>query len=126
MTVLPKLTVQNKHRRMTFAEWAQNNEISFNNIWFSKGAHFHSVGVVNKQNMRLWLSEKPRVIHEKSSHGLIWPISFEETVKSGRHLSILPNTFMRPLLATGLSLQTQWFMQDGARSHIHNIGSIGF
>jgi hypothetical protein len=52
MTVLPKLTVQNKHQRMTFAEWAQNNEVSFNDVWFSDEAHFHLDGVVNKQNMQ--------------------------------------------------------------------------
>ncbi|PNF20358.1 hypothetical protein B7P43_G12827 [Cryptotermes secundus] len=34
MTVLPKLTVQNNHQRMTFAEWAQNNKVSLNNVWF--------------------------------------------------------------------------------------------
>jgi hypothetical protein len=27
-TMLPKLTVQNKHQRMEFAEWAENNEVS--------------------------------------------------------------------------------------------------
>jgi hypothetical protein len=42
MTVLPKLTVQNKQKRMAFAEWAQNNEVSFNNV------RFHLDDVVNK------------------------------------------------------------------------------
>jgi hypothetical protein len=52
MAVLPKLTVQNKHQRMAFAEWAQNTEVSFNNVWFSNEAHFHfDDGVVDKQNM---------------------------------------------------------------------------
>jgi hypothetical protein len=46
--VLPKFTVQNKHQRIEFAEWAQNNEVSFNNIWFSDEAHFHLDGEVNK------------------------------------------------------------------------------
>jgi hypothetical protein len=32
MTVLPKLTVQNKQKRIAFAEWAQNNEVSFNSV----------------------------------------------------------------------------------------------
>jgi hypothetical protein len=50
-SVLPKLTVQNKHQRMAFAEWVQNNEISFNNVWFSDKAHFHFEGEVNKQNV---------------------------------------------------------------------------
>jgi hypothetical protein len=39
---------------MTFAEWAQNNEVTFNNVWFSDEAYFHWDGVVNKQNVRLW------------------------------------------------------------------------
>jgi hypothetical protein len=47
MTVLYKLTIENKHQRMESAEWAQNNEVSFNNFWFSDEAHFHLDGVVN-------------------------------------------------------------------------------
>jgi hypothetical protein len=57
MTVLPKLTVQNKHQRMAFAEWAQNNETSFNHVWFSDEAH--------KQNVRFWASENPFLIYDK-------------------------------------------------------------
>jgi hypothetical protein len=96
MTVLPKRTVQNKHQTMAFAEWAQNNEISFNNVWFSDEAHFHLDGVVNKQNARFWASENLNVIHKKvyhaprikmwvaiSSHGLLWP--FEKTVNTERY-----------------------------------------
>jgi hypothetical protein len=77
---------------MAFAEWAQNNELSFSNVWFSDEAHFHMDGVVNKQNVRFWVTETPHVIHEKvhhapritvwvsiSSHELMGPISFEET-----------------------------------------------
>jgi hypothetical protein len=37
---------------MAFAEWAYNNEVSFNNVWFSDEAHFHLDDVVNKQNVR--------------------------------------------------------------------------
>jgi hypothetical protein len=83
---------------------------------------------------RFWASENPRVIHEKvrhapgitvwvtiSSHGLLGPIFFEETVNSERYLSKLCNTFVPHLLATGLPLQTQWFMQDGAWPHTVNI-----
>jgi hypothetical protein len=57
MTVLPKLTVQNKHQGMTFAEWAQNNEASFNKVWFSDEAHFHIDGEINKQYVCFWVSE---------------------------------------------------------------------
>jgi hypothetical protein len=45
--LLPELTVQNKHQTMTFAEWA-NNEVSFNNVWFSDEAHFHVDGEVQE------------------------------------------------------------------------------
>jgi hypothetical protein len=56
-----------------------------------------------------------------SSHGLLGPIFFEETVNSERYLSILRNTSVPHLLATGLLLQTYWFMQDGARPHTANV-----
>jgi hypothetical protein len=89
MTVVSKLTVQNKHQTMAFAEWAQNNKVSFNYVWFSDKAHFHLDGV------RFWASEIPRVICEQvhralrttvrdaiSSHGLLGPIFFKQTVSS--------------------------------------------
>jgi hypothetical protein len=132
--MLPKLTVKNKHQRLTFAEWAQNNEVSFNNAQFSDQAHFQLDGVVNKQNVRFWALQNPCVIHEKgayelqitvwvaiSSHRLLGPIFFEETVNSERYLSMLCNTSVPHLLATGLTSQTQWFMQDGARPHTANV-----
>jgi hypothetical protein len=36
-------------------------------------------------------------------------------------LSMLCNTFVSHFLATGLPLQTQCFMQDGARPHTANV-----
>jgi hypothetical protein len=53
-TVLPKLTVQNKHQRMAFIEWDQNNEVSFNDVWFPDQAHFHLDDEANKQNVSSW------------------------------------------------------------------------
>jgi hypothetical protein len=89
------LTVQNKHQRMAFAEWAQNNEVSFNNVLFPDETHFHLDGAVNNQNVWFWAPENPCVIHEKvhhalritvwvtiSSHRLLGPIFFEETVNT--------------------------------------------
>jgi hypothetical protein len=48
ITVLPKITVHNKHQRMAFAGWVQNNEVSFNSVWFSDEAHFRLDSVVDK------------------------------------------------------------------------------
>jgi hypothetical protein len=114
---------------MAFGEWAQNNEVSFSNVWFCDEAHFNLDGVVNKQNVQLWAPENPHVIHEKvhhspritvwvaiSSHGLLRPIFFQEPVNSERYLSMLHNTSVPHLLATGLPLHTQWFMRDAAHS----------
>jgi hypothetical protein len=53
MTVLPKLTVQNKYHRMAFAEWTQNNEVLVSSVRFSDEAHFYLNGVVNKENVPL-------------------------------------------------------------------------
>jgi hypothetical protein len=99
---------------MAFAEWAQNNEVSFNNVWFSDEAHFHLDGVVNKQNARFLVAENPCVIRKNvhhapritvwvaiSSHGLLGPILFEETVNSERYYSLVQH--------------------DGARLHIVNV-----
>jgi hypothetical protein len=42
----------------------------FNNIWFSDESHFYLDGHCNKQNMRIWGSEKPEKFIEKSAHPL--------------------------------------------------------
>jgi hypothetical protein len=125
MTVLPKLTVPIRHRRMEFAECAQNNEASFYNIWFSDEAHFHLDGLVNEQNVRFWVSENPHMIHEKvhhtpritvwvtiSIHGLLGPIFFEETMSSEPYLSVFATllclTFLPQVCCYKLSGSCRW------------------
>jgi hypothetical protein len=53
-----------------------------------------------------------------SSHDLIGPFFFNETVNADRHL--LQNNFVPELVATQMPLHTQWFMQDGATPHTAN------
>jgi hypothetical protein len=70
--------------------------------------------------MLFLVSENPFVIHDKmhhapritawvaiSSHGLLGPIFFEETVNSEQYLSMLCSTFVPHFLATGLPVQSQ-------------------
>jgi hypothetical protein len=84
--------------------------------------------------VRFFSSGNPCVIHEKvyhaprirvwvavSSHGLLRPIFFVETVNGECYLSMLCNTSVPHLLAASLSLQTQWLMQDGASPYKANV-----
>jgi hypothetical protein len=56
-----------------------------------------------------------------SSHCLLGPILFEDTVNSECYVSMLHSTSVPHLLATGLPLQTHWLMQDGSRLHSTNV-----
>jgi hypothetical protein len=130
MTVLHKLTDVHRQKRLQYALWTQDKDEVLFNTWFSDEAYFHLNGTVNKQNVRFWATEKPNIIHEKgmrgekvrvwvalSSHGLIGPVFFNETVNAQRFKNMLENEFMPTLLATQVPIRTQWFMQDGATPH---------
>jgi len=77
-----------------------------------------------------WATELPHTLHEEenygakvnvwttiSTHGIIGPFFFHDTVTKERYKDMLENNFISQLLATGLPIHTQWFMQDGARPH---------
>ncbi|KAJ4441976.1 hypothetical protein ANN_11840 [Periplaneta americana] len=55
-----------------------------------------------------------------SNHGIISPIFFEETVNQVRYKIMLKSSFIAHLMAKDLPMETQWFMQDGARPHTAN------
>ena len=118
MTVLHKLTVIDKERRLQFALWAMEEEAVLHNTWFTDEAYFHLSGVVNKQNVRFWARELPHTLHEKenygakvnvwttvSTHGIIGPFFFDDTVTKERY-KYLENSFIPHLLATGLPIHT--------------------
>jgi hypothetical protein len=79
----------------------------------SENSHVVNENVHHAPRITVWVAV--------SSHGLLMPIFFEETVNSGCYLSKSCNTFEPHLLATGLPLQTQWFMQHGPRPHTANV-----
>jgi hypothetical protein len=132
MTVLPKSSKQISKNGIYWmgSEWGIVQQ-----CLVSDEADFHLDGVVNKPNVQFWVSENPYVIHEMvhhalritvwvaiSSHGLLRPIFLRDSEQWALFtVNMLCNTFMPHLLATGLLLQTQWFMQDGARLHRANV-----
>ena len=114
-----KLTAIDKERRLQFALWAMEEEAVLHNTWFTDEAYFHLNGVVNKQNVRFWARELPHTLHEKenygarvnawiaiSTHGIIGPFFFDDTVTKERYKDMLENSFIPHLSATGLPIHT--------------------
>jgi len=103
-----------------------------NNIWFSDESHFYLDGHCNKQNMRIWGSEKPEKFIEKSAHplyvtvwcaisaqGFIGPYFFENSnqeriiVNQTNYQNMIENYFVPELRKrVGDRFNEQIFMQD--------------
>jgi hypothetical protein len=111
--------------KAAFTSWARHEEGILHNTWFSNEAYFHLDGAVNKQNVRFWATEHPHQFRERdnygnkitvwvaiSSHGIIGPFFCDNMVNSYCYLAMLHNNFMPQLIATGLPINTEWFMQD--------------
>lgn len=68
----------NLHR--VFVETMLEHFVNFNNIFFSKKAHFYLNGHVNKQNCRYWAQENPKSKRQKLLHSpkvTVWaPLQF--------------------------------------------------
>ena len=105
------------------------NEIPLNSILITDEAHFYLNGDVNRQKVRFWSNENPRLICEQPLHspkvtvwmgvaawGVIGPYFFDGTVNSERYRQLL-NEFVRPELTRRRRLSRTWFQQDGATSH---------
>ncbi len=69
MQKLPENSIQ---QRLEFCnKMLQKIELNpnfLNKIWFTDESHFHIDGHCNKQNMRIWGTEKPETYVEKSAH----------------------------------------------------------
>lgn len=112
--------------------------IDLEDVFFSDEAHFHLNGHVNKQNMRYYGTENPRITHPIPLHSprvtvwcamsaktVIGPYFFEEnganvTVTGSRYLNMLNEFFLPSLHRKRISITRTWFQQDGATSHVPN------
>jgi inhibitor of nuclear factor kappa-B kinase subunit alpha len=135
--IMQKLSITDQVQRLDFCRWAADvadtYADAFKDVWFTDESHFLLSGHVCKQNMRFWADEQPHCFTERplhsekltvwcamSSHGVIGPYVFKETVNSQRYLSLLKNKFVPALRKKTENMQNVWFMQDGATAHTSN------
>lgn len=125
-------------QRRRFVKWALEHEASNadfqSNIFFSDEANFYLDGFVNKQNCRIWGSEKPRPNEEQPTSmakitvwcaiwakGIIGPYFFENkqgdpvAVNSSRYQQML-TSFLLPKLEA-INTEKMLFQQDDASWH---------
>ena len=122
-------------------EWIINHEkvdAGFSSkIILNDEAHFHLDGFVNRQNYRVWGSEKPRVISEKQMHpqrvtvwrgfwaGDIIGLYFFKNeagqaaiVNGARYRDTITQFFLLKL--NDIDVADMWFQQDDATCHTAN------
>jgi hypothetical protein len=119
-------------RRYAFAReyraLLEDNSGVLNVTWFSDEAHFHLDGYINKQNVRFWTSENPRLsvanpLHPEidtiwcalSSAEIFGPVFFDGTFTSDVYLSLLSDEFVAFLMRYGIPMNSSWFQQDSDR-----------
>ena len=136
--IMQNLNITDQVQRLGFCRWAtdiaDNYADAFQDVWFTDESHFLLSGHVCKQNMRFWATEQPHCYTEMplhsvkltiwcaiSSHGVIGPYVFTDTVNSERYLSLLKNKFVPALRKRAANMQNVWFMQDGATAYTSNI-----
>ncbi|XP_025266325.1 uncharacterized protein LOC105254594 isoform X2 [Camponotus floridanus] len=116
----------------TMLQKIKSREVPLEDIMITDEAHFYLNGDVNKQNVRYWSDENPRVINEKPLHspkvtvwmgvskwGVIGPFFFGGMVNGERYRELLTN-FVRRELTKKKKLSRTWFQQDGAPCHTAN------
>ncbi len=101
--IMQSLNITDQVQRLDFCRWAvdvaDNYADAFRDVWFTDESHFLLSGHVCKQNMRFWANEQPHCFTERplhsekltvwcamSSHGVIGPYVFKDTVNSQRYL----------------------------------------
>ena len=114
-----------------------------NNIIISDEAHFNVNVFVNKQTYRYWVSENPRLKHQKPLHspkvtgwaeiakwGIVGPFFFQDcrgrtvSVNSERYMAMLTD-FLAPKFQESRGYNRNiWFQLDGATCHTSNESMI--
>lgn len=136
------LSENHKVRRFVFAQRMLNKinkDATFlSHILWSDECSFSLGGWTNKQNMRIWASDKPTEVVEQSrltekvnvwigmsSSMILGPFFFEHegstaTINSQRYLNMLANDVL-PILHASPSFNRIHFQQDGAPPHVSRI-----
>jgi len=127
------LTEQSCEKRYEFCTQVDamidDNEIDPANIIFTDEAHFWLNGYVNRQNYRIWGTQRPEHVVAKPLHplkltvfcainadGILGPYFFEETINGERYHEFIKETFI-PDAVNENWLTDCWFQQDGAPPH---------
>lgn len=142
LAVCHKLSLADKRQRVDFCnrmmEILDENDEAL--VVMSDEAHFHLDGTVNKQNLRFWCAENPKIVSERPLHssrvtvwcavsekGIIGPYFFESdegsavTVNAQRYVKMLEEYFLPELRRRRMEIRNIWFQQDGATAHTARI-----
>lgn len=128
-----QLTQAAVEKRLEFAnlllQLIDTDKIDTKKIIFSDEAHFWLDGYVNRQNYRIWGSQKPELVRTKPLHPkkltvwcgmtgnrIIGPFFFESTITSESYNHFLKNDFI-PQARRMKLLRDHYFQQDGAPPH---------
>lgn len=129
-----RLTEAAKQRRFEFAieflDKIEDGTVDLNKIIFTDEAHFWLDGYVNKQNFRIWGTEKPTFVATTPLHpkrvtvwcavaatGIVGPIFIHENVDADVYEGLLNDYFMPQAAELGWLDGKHWFQQDGAPAH---------
>lgn len=109
---------------------AAEEEQLMNNVLFSDEATFHTCGVVNRHNCRIWATEQPHEIREwqrDTPKVNVWlgitkstvygPFMFGEPTITGNSYLDMLQQFLEPQLVANGILDTVVYQQDGAPAH---------
>lgn len=113
-----------------FCEMIDREEVRMRDVIFSDEAHFWLNGYVNRQNYRIWGSEKPNFVNTKPLHPqkltvfcavgyeeIFGPVFIYQTVDSDAYEGILTDYLLPAAEDLGWLDGNHWFQQDGAPPH---------